>query len=61
MEVLARLCSKYHITGENVAYIGDDQGDMQAMIFAGVGICPCNAVLAIREAAEWILRSTDPE
>lgn len=75
-EALAHLCEKYCVEKENVAYIGDDIGDLEAMAFAGVSMCPHDAVPAVREAAdvvltsrggngaireatEWILRSSD--
>lgn len=40
---------------EEVAYIGDDINDLEAMKAAGVAFCPNDAVKAIQEIADYVL------
>lgn len=39
---------------EETAYMGDDLPDMAAIIAAGFGACPSDAVEDIRDAADWL-------
>ena len=57
-EALSALCAKYHIAAENAAFIGDDLNDLQAMAFAGLSLCPSDAVSAVREAADVVLTAS---
>lgn len=61
-DALSLLCEKYGILPEETAYIGDDIGDLEAMSFAGVAMCPSDAVPAVLEAAaEHIMPSCGGE
>ncbi len=43
------ICTKHHLTLENVAYIGDDVGDEEVLRQVGFPFCPANAVKSVKE------------
>ena len=51
---LKDLCEKYAFLPEEVAYMGDDLGDLPAMLFSGVSFCPSDAVPAVRNQADVV-------
>lgn len=59
--VLEQLCEKHGFTSEECAYIGDDIGDLPAMKYAGVSMCPVDAISAVRERADLIMPSKGGE
>lgn len=59
--VLEELCRKYQINQEETAYIGDDIGDISAMEFAGIGMCPADAMPSVKRTADFILPSKGGE
>lgn len=42
---------------ENLAYMGDDLPDLGAILAAGLGLAPADAVEPVREAADWVAPS----
>lgn len=48
-----QLLSKYQLTDENVAYIGDDLPDLALIKRAGLGIVPANANTTMIAHADW--------
>lgn len=59
--VLRTLCEKYGISPDEIAYIGDDIGDLPALAFAGVSMCPADAVAAVKREADIVLPSKGGE
>ena len=59
--VLAELCKKYQISLDEVAYIGDDIGDIPAMRIAGVSMCPADAVAEVKITAHMTMPSRGGE
>lgn len=55
VSVLQELVQKYHISPSQVAYIGDDLGDLDAIRFCGVTFCPKDAVSAIQQEVDHVL------
>lgn len=53
-EELSSFCSEHNIDLKNVLYMGDDLPDYQSMSSVGVATCPNNAVIEIREIADYI-------
>ena len=43
LERLKYLIEKYNLTIEEVAYIGDDINDLEALKYAGLSVCPLGA------------------
>jgi len=56
-DALRQLAERFGVSGEEIAYIGDDVIDIPAMKLAGLGICPCDAVEEVKEYAAIITRS----
>lgn len=51
---LMELSEKTGISMDEIAYIGDDLNDLQAMMMTGVKACPSDAVKEIKEVADFI-------
>jgi 3-deoxy-D-manno-octulosonate 8-phosphate phosphatase (KDO 8-P phosphatase) len=54
IEVLNQYFKDKNITAENVLYMGDDIPDYYVMQECGVATCPKNAVVEIKEIADYI-------
>ena len=55
LEIINEICKKENIGLENVAYIGDDINDFEALSNVGLKACPNDAVSAIKEINEIII------
>ena len=53
VQVLKEVIEKYHITSENVAYIGDDLNDMDCIRFCGLSACPKDAITEVLEIVKY--------
>lgn len=51
---LLTIIERLHINLGEVAFIGDDLNDLEAMKIVGVRGCPCNAVKGIRDICEYV-------
>lgn len=54
VEVIKRLCDKYHILPEEVAYVGDDMNDLEAICYVGFGCCVNDAHNTVKKNADYI-------
>ena len=54
--LLSKLISRWKIPMENVAYIGDDLGDLECIKHAGMSFCPADAAPEILRAANYVCR-----
>ena len=45
------------ITRENICYVGDGKYDVEPLTYAGLGLCPANAIDKAKHAADIILQS----
>jgi 3-deoxy-D-manno-octulosonate 8-phosphate phosphatase (KDO 8-P phosphatase) len=52
---LDMLCEKHGVTLEQMAYIGDDLNDLEAIRAVGLSFCPSNAVAEVRGAVQVVL------
>lgn len=52
--VIKQLCDKYHILPEQVAYVGDDINDLEAIQYVGYGCCVKDAHSAVKECADYV-------
>ena len=52
---LKELCKKHGVSPREVAYIGDDIGDLQAIRFCGLSFCPADAAEAVKREVTHIL------
>lgn len=51
---LLEIAGKYNCTRENIAYIGDDDNDLDAIKVAGLVGCPADASENVKTAADFI-------
>lgn len=51
---IRRLCAQHGVAAENVAYLGDDLNDLEAIRMVGLGCCPSDAIPEVREAARYV-------
>lgn len=52
--VIKQLCDKYHILPGQVAYVGDDVNDLEALNYVGYGCCVKDAHSMVRECADYV-------
>lgn len=52
--VIQKLCEKYNITPEEVAYVGDDINDLEAIRYVGFGCCVKDAHKEVKKYADYI-------
>lgn len=54
--LLTHLCSKLGVARNEIAYVGDDINDLAGICATGLGICPDNAVVAMKAQADHVLK-----
>lgn len=52
--VIKQLCDKYHISPEQVAYVGDDVNDLEAIQYVGYGCCVKDADVEVKNCADYV-------
>lgn len=55
-KLLDKLCSKYDLKPENIAYIGDDLNDLEIMKLVGLSASPNNGISEIKKIAHYICK-----
>lgn len=61
MSVINKICIKYGIKLEEIAYIGDDINDLEAIKSVGFGCCVNDAVDRVKSAAKYITKAKGGE
>lgn len=59
--LLTHLCGNHAVSKNEVAYVGDDINDLAGICASGWGICPDNAVAALKTQADYILKKKGGE
>jgi len=57
MEPYEQLRQKYHLTKEQICYIGDDVNDLPVLQQVGLAVAVADAVEEVKEAAHYVTRS----
>ncbi len=52
---LTTLADNFKLKSENIAYIGDDINDIEALKFAGLSACPNDAVAEVKKNVDLVL------
>ena len=52
--MIKQLAKKYSVEYSNIAYIGDDENDYEAMTICGLKACPSNAFDSIKNLCDFI-------
>lgn len=58
---VTKICQERNISIENVVYIGDDINDIELIHLVGFGCCPADAIVQVRENADFITRAKGGE
>ncbi len=58
IEVYSKLLKKYSLKDEEVAYIGDDLGDIPPLRKAGLAISPANGVEEVKRIVHYVTRAS---
>ncbi len=56
-----RLCDKYNIAPENVAYVGDDINDIDVIKMVGFGCAPADALPQVKSVADYVTKAKGGE
>jgi 3-deoxy-D-manno-octulosonate 8-phosphate phosphatase (KDO 8-P phosphatase) len=56
LKALTELTKKRKLSLEECAYMGDDLPDLSAIMAAGIGACPADAVAEVASRADWTSR-----
>lgn len=56
-ETMQQIEASTGICRENICYIGDGKYDIEPLTYAGLGLCPANAIDKARSAADVILQN----
>ncbi len=54
LPVVERLCAELGIGLQQVAYVGDDLGDLEVLRAVGLAACPSTAVAAVRDVVHYV-------
>ena len=60
-DALKEYCKKNNINLDEVAYVGNDINDLEAMELAGITFCPADAHSSIKDISDHILTSMGGE
>lgn len=58
---IKRICGERGISPENVAYVGDDINDLEAIKMVGLGCAPADAQPQVRQAARYVTKARGGE
>lgn len=53
---LKEIIAKYDVSPKEIAYIGDDENDLECMSFCGLTACPADALDVVRESVDYVCR-----
>jgi len=52
--LLSKICQKYNVKKNEIAYIGDDVNDLEIMQEIGFSACPKNAIMLILKNTDYV-------
>lgn len=58
---IKKLCIKNDMIQDEVCYIGDGKYDIPAIQYAGLGVCPNNAIQEVKDVADIVLKGNGGE
>lgn len=57
-QILKDLAAEYHISTDQILYIGDDRNDLGAIELAGFSCAPADAIEAVKAKADYVTTAT---
>ncbi|MCD7789968.1 MAG: N-acylneuraminate cytidylyltransferase [Bacteroides thetaiotaomicron] len=61
VSAVKKLCERYGVAPKSVAYVGDDINDLDAIKMVGLGCAPADAMLQVREVADYVTKARGGE
>lgn len=58
---IKRICEDRNISLENVAYVGDDINDLEALRMVGYGCCPADAIQEAKNSSKYVTKAKGGE
>lgn len=58
---LEHIANMFGIKREEIVYIGDGKYDIEAIKYAGYGLCPANAIEEVKDVADIVLEGSGGE
>ena len=55
--ILDKVCKKYKVTSNEIAYIGDDVNDVGLLKKVGLSVCPKDGINQVKEICDYICKS----
>lgn len=55
LEAIDTICKEHGVTRENICYVGDGKYDREGVAAVGLGACPQNAIVQVKEIAKVVL------
>lgn len=55
-KILEKICKKYEVKPNEVAYIGDDVNDIDLLNIVGLSICPNDAIKEVKNNCDYICK-----
>ena len=59
--LLSKICKKYQINKENVAYIGDDINDLEILKQVGFSASPSDGITIVKKESDYLCKSKGGE
>ena len=59
--LLPKICKKYQINKENIAYIGDDINDLEILKQVGFSASPSDGITIIKKESDYICKAKGGE
>lgn len=53
---LKNVAEKYHLTNDQIAYVGDDVNDLLCIKYCGFSVCPNDAVEEVKKCVDYVCR-----
>lgn len=60
-KILEKICNKFNVNADVVAYIGDDVNDIDLLKKVGFSICPNDAIEDVKEICNYVCKSKSGE
>jgi len=60
-KILEKICKKYNVNSNAVAYIGDDVNDLDLLKIVGFSICPNDAIEDVKKNCNYVCKAKGGE
>lgn len=61
LKELKKIAKQHNMKKEEICYIGDGKYDVLPIKYAGIGVCPSNAIQEVKDVADIVLKGVGGE